>query len=1160
VNPARAQAIASDPAVSAFVTANAGSGKTKTLVDRVSRLLLQGVRPSALLCVTYTKAAAAEMQGRLFGQLGDWAVCDDPALRRALARLEQRPESAFDAADLSRARRLFARALETPGGLKIQTIHAFCEALLRRFPLEAGVSPRFEVAEEAVAAALAREARDAVALHARAQPDGLLGRAYAHLATELDFAAFEETFLAFDAKREAIAAYLEAAEAAGGLEADVWRRCEAGEPTDPEVEAETEVRPPRLDLEIWRAAAEALTRSGGSRDAGCAEQLRRVVERVEAEEPVWEAALDALFTTANGKWKGQGAPRAWTADSKALRAAGLQARMAAEQDRLAAAREAYRRRRTARDTVQALSLAAAYAAAYAHAKRAHGALDFADLIDAARRLLTERADAAWVLYKLDGGVDHVLVDEAQDTAPAQWDIVEALTAEFFSGAGLRADEAPRRTIFAVGDEKQSIYSFQGARPERLLAETQAYDVRVRAAGGGFKGPVLAESWRSTDEVLAFVDAVFADPDTRAGVPPPMHQDIVRHLPQRRQHGCVDLWTPYRDETREEPQAWEAPVDAEGPASARKRLARRIAGEIAGACARRDRVWDKQARAWRPARPGDFLILVRRRDALFEEVLRALKRAQLPVSGADRLKLSAHGAVQDLLALARFALFPQDDLTLAVLLRSPFCGVDEAGLFELAHARGGLPLWRVLQQRAAERPAWAAAHAFLQDVIARGRRSPPFEFWAGLLAATDAEGRSMRRRMLARLGGEAGDAADAFLAQVLALERRGPAALEIVTGAMEQAAVEVKRELDEGQGEVRVMTVHGAKGLEAPVVILPDTTSRAKPQVRERLFAGEGGGFYWCGRKAEDCGAGAAARAWSQRKQDEESLRLLYVALTRARDRLIVCGRTPGNIGKKPAEDRSWWVRARAAFERPEVAGETRGLDDPEGLRFGPDPEPALAGEAPAPAGASLPDWAGRIPAADPDTRTVSPSAGVATGAAPSPLAAKDGLGRFRRGELIHKLLELLPDLPEARRRRAARGFMEKQPGLRPEQRTEMAEAALAVLSDPAFAEAWGAGSHAEVALAGAAPGLPPISGRVDRLVVTPHRVLVVDFKTNRPPPERIEDADPAYLDQMAVYAAVLRAVYPDRPVEAALLWTDGPRLMPLPEAVVEARLARLRVD
>ena len=1155
-----AQTLAADPGLSAFVTANAGSGKTKTLVDRVARLLLQGAAPASILCVTYTRAAASEMQGRLFEQLGRWAVLDNGALGAELAALEPGQAADLDEEYLSRARRLFARALETPGGLKIQTIHAFCEKLMRRFPLEAGVSPGFEVAEQERAAELAALARETVARVADADPDGLAGRAFAHFAIELDFVAFEETFLAFDARREEIAAYVDTCAESDGVAADIWRRCEAGDPADPEATAEAAVSPPTLDLALWRGSAQALARAGGARNLTCAGQLQRVVERVEVGEPVWRAALDALFTS-TGKWEGEGTPRTWLADSKVLEAAGLREAMLAEQRRLEQARDAFRRARTARDTVYALTLATAYGAAYRQAKASSATLDFADLIAATQALLTRRADAAWVLYKLDGGIEHILVDEAQDTAPAQWDIVRALALEFFAGAGLRDAQARPRTLFAVGDEKQSIYSFQGARPERLVQEAQAYETLVRGAGQVFENPVLEESWRSTDEVLGFVDAVFADPETRAGVPPPAGEDVVRHLPQRGQHGCVDLWEPYRDEPSPEPEAWDRPVDLEGAQSARKRLARRIAAAIKDSCARGERVWDKRGKAWRGAVPGDFLILVRRRDALFEEVLRALKKAGLPVSGADRLKLSSHAVFQDLVALARFALYPDDDLTLAALLRSPFCEVDESGLYALAHDRGALPLWRVLETRADERPEWAAAHALLARAIEDAPAQAPFEFFGRVLNSLDGGGRSMRTRMLTRLGGEADDAMNAFLAEVLALERRGATALETTVAALERVEVEVKRELDEAQGEVRVMTVHGAKGLEAPIVVLPDTTARAKPNVRERLFAGEDGGFYWCGRKAEDCAAGRRARDHSQKRQDEESLRLLYVALTRARDRLIVCGRTPGNVGKKVAEDGSWWVHVRRAFDREQIARAARPLEEPAGLRFGPDPEPAQTPARETAAAHPLPEWAGRTVPAEPAVRYASPSTlGQGRAPAPSPLARVAGLGRFRRGDLMHKLLELLPDLPPAEREAAARRYLARQLDLDDAQRTEMAAAALAVLSDTRFAAVFGPGSRAEAAVAGLAPELStPISGRVDRLLVEDDRVLVVDFKSNRPSPDRVEDADPAYLRQMAVYVAVLRAVFPGRRVEAALLWTEGPKLMPVPDALIERALAEIAV-
>jgi ATP-dependent helicase/nuclease subunit A len=431
VSAADFQIVAADPGISAFVTANAGAGKTKTLVDRVARLLLRGAAPEAILCVTYTKAAASEMQSRLFAQLGGWAVQEDEGLRDALAALQDRPRDAFDEEDLSRARRLFARALETPGGLKIQTIHAFCEKLLRRFPLEAGVSPGFRVAEAELAAEIAAAARDQVARLAMAGPDEPVGRAYAHFAVELDYASFQEMFAGFESKREAVADYIGGCQQADGVIADVWRRCGAGEEVDPEALAEAAARPPALDLDLWRSAAAAMAGSGGAQDAECAEQLGRVVRLAEADEPAWAALIDALFTV-----DGAGTPRTWIAKSKVLTAAGICQAMLAEQDRVEIAREQVRAARTARDTVHALTLAAVSGRAYAIEKESRSALDFADLIASAKRLLTHGdGAAAWVLYKLDAGLDHVLVDEAQDTAPEQWAVVRALTGEFFAGGG-----------------------------------------------------------------------------------------------------------------------------------------------------------------------------------------------------------------------------------------------------------------------------------------------------------------------------------------------------------------------------------------------------------------------------------------------------------------------------------------------------------------------------------------------------------------------------------------------------------------------------------------------------------------------------------------------------------------------------------------------------
>ena len=1152
------QTAAADPGRSVFVTANAGSGKTTTLVDRVARLLLRKAPPGEILCVTYTRAAAAEMQARLFLKLGEWAVMDDDRLRADLARLDGRDRAGLTAADLSDARRLFARALETPGGLKIQTIHAFCEKLLRRFPIEAGVSPAFKVLENEAAIALSHQAREDLARDALKDPEGPVGAAYSHFAVELDWKSFHALLGMIEAERGKLVAYVD--RVASGLAAGPHLL--AGVSADDTPAAiETDFLN-WLDPAAWRAAADGFA-TGSANDQKIAAQMREAVPPHSS-----LAAMKALFIDSKGeartKFGTKSAPPAAAAylDSVSLK-------YCAVLDRMRAAK-------VADDTVKALTLAHAHAAFYETAKARQGALDFSDLVVRTVDLLTERATAAWVLFKLDGGIEHVLVDEAQDTAPDQWAIFKALTEEFFSGEGAprRGETVPRipRTVFAVGDEKQSIYSFQGARPERLRQEAQAYEALARGAGRPFEEVPLDTSFRSTEEVLAFVDAAFEGPErTRALVG--ALGDIPTHHPARvGQHGAVDLWSLFHDPATPDHEAWNAPVDKEDARSGRKQLAQALARDIRKQVEAGTAVHDHRApEGMRPARWGDFLVLVRRRDALFEEIIRALKAESVPVAGADRLKLSSHIVFDDLIAVARFALHPDDDLSLAEVLRSPFCDLTDFGdphsLYPLADKEGreGRSLWRELRLRADQQPQWRRARDFVQAAL-DARDRDPFAFFSSLLNRVDETGVSGRARILARLGREAEEAIDETLAQVLAAEDRGGVDLETCVALLEAADVEVKREMEGARNEVRVMTVHGAKGLEAPIVILPDTTSRARPQGPTLMPAAgedgaEGEGWLMCpGSARDDCPASKAAREARVARTDAESLRLLYVALTRARDRLVVMGRAV----RRPEEGfeaGSWWSVIAETFQR-------LGDDEPLNIRdigdgvqrFGVDPGTLAAGLAPRPAPAAVPSWARTPPAPDSAARFASPSKMEETTRipAPSPLATTAGpgarLGRFRRGDLIHRLLERLPDIALPERADAARRILSRERDLDDAARDEMTAAAFAVLDDARFAPVFGPGSRPEVALTGSV-GQAPISGRMDRLVVTPDRVLVVDYKTNRPAPDRVEDADPAYVLQMAVYASVLARLYPDRIVEAALVWTDGPRLMPVPAALMEAALA-----
>ena len=1157
VDMARAhQATAADPALSVFVTANAGSGKTTTLVSRVARLLLKRVRPGEILCVTYTKAAAAEMQARLFERLGEWAVADDRALARELAALDGRDPETLTGGELSDARILFARALETPGGLKIQTIHAFCEKLLRRFPLEAGVAPGFTVLEDQAALNLSHAAREDLARYALNDGDGPVGRAYAHFAVELAWDAFHSLLDTVEAKREPLLDYLARIDAGTAPDPHALVGVTRDETTD-QIEADFMAWLTPAD---WLAAADGFA-MGGINDKKIAGQMREAVPPAAT-----LAAMTPIFIDSKGQ------PRDKFGTSKAppdaaTYLADVSLKYLSTLDRVRAAR-------VADETEKVLTLARVHAALYETAKRSQGALDFTDLVGRTVELLTKRATAAWVLYKLDGGIEHVLIDEAQDTAPDQWDIVRALTEPFFAGSGAeRRDQAIPRTVFAVGDEKQSIYSFQGARPERLRQEAQSYDALVREAGADFREVPLDTSFRSTEEVLTFVDAAFAGPErTRALVGDT--GDIAVHRPARLgQYGSVDLWPLFEDPAAPDREAWNAPVDKEGEHSARKKLALALARDIKRQVADAVAIHDPKKRgAMRPVRYGDFLVLVRRRDTTFEEIIRALKTEGVPVAGADRLKLKAHIVFDDLMTLARFALFPDDDLSLAEILRSPFCDVADFGpadaLYPLADkvSRDGRGLWRELQRRAHEHPAWTAARDLMHALIA-ARDRDPFSFFSTALNRVGPDGRSGRARILDRLGREAEEAIDETLAQVLAAEERGGRDLETCLHLLEQADVVVKREMEGARDEVRVMTVHGSKGLEAPIVILPDTTGKAKPQGPTLMPAAlPDGTEAWLmspSSAKSDCIASADVRQARVERTDAESLRLLYVALTRARDRLVVMGRKTRSP-KEGFEVGSWWDVIAGTFERlaQDRPDAVQMLDDGR-LRFGVDPETVPRQALAAPTATAPPAWASARPPADAAARFAAPSRmeGSIRIPAPSPLArsAAGGasLGRFRRGDLIHRLLERLPEITPADRPDAARRLLARETDLDEVQRTEMIAAAFSVLDDAMFAPVFGQGSRAEVALTGSAPGLPPgvaINGRIDRLVVTPERVLVVDYKTNRPAPDTIAAVDPAYVLQAAVYVAVLKRLYPDRPVEAALVWTDGPKLMPISQAMLDAAL------
>ena len=1136
-----AQRRASHPQTSVWVSANAGSGKTHALTTRVARLLLAGTDPQRILCLTFTKAAAAEMAGRLYKRLGGWATMPDAELAAELEGIEGR---APGREMLEGARKLFARAIETPGGLKIQTIHAFCERLLGRFPLEAGVPPQFEILDERSADELMDEVRDTVLQQAGAEPETPLGHALAHVVSRVDELTFGKLLREITGQRSNFARMLDRF---GGLDG-ICRAVRVALSVEPGITAEgilAEIV--HLPVAAMKGAAEVL--SGGTKtDAERAALLSGFL----ADEARHGERVDdylAVFLTK------EMTPRKTLITKKLGEQNPAVARaLEEEQERIVGLVGRMRTIRVAEATEAIMTIAIAILDAFEKAKRARAFLDYDDLIAETRALLTTSSMAPWVLYKLDGGIDHILVDEAQDTSPEQWDVVARIADEFLSGQGSR-DLV--RTIFAVGDEKQSIFSFQGADPARFDDMKRYFEKRVKAAELLWDYVPLTRSFRSVPEVLGAVDRVFALEEARNGLT--ASGDLDPHIAHRDlDAGLVEMWELEEPEEGEEASPWDAPLDYMTGEAPMSRLAARIADAIQGWLANEEKLLAKGRRI----RPGDILILVRRRNAFVGEMVRHLKARGVPVAGADRMILTEQMAVMDLMALGRFVLLPEDDLTLATVLKGPLVGLSENELFDLAYDRKG-SLWNALRGRAESDLRYADAEALLARLLARADFEPPYEFFAHVL--TGEEG---RRRILARLGPDAADPVDEFLSLALEFERNHAPSLEAFLHWLERGAAEIKRDMDQGRDEVRVMTVHGAKGLEAEIVFMPDTCAAPGGAHDPALIAlppVEKDGpelLLWPVRKKEDDDVTAAARQFRRDLQAAEYRRLLYVAMTRARDRLYIAGYR----GVNPPSEECWYELAKKA-----LLPEAKEVKTPDGRIVwrieGEQRRKVEAQEAEAEAAPqSLPAWVSEDAPEEPAlSRPLAPSRlppeDIAEPAALSPLA-EDGAHRFRRGSLIHRLLQTLPDLPlEARRDAAARFLSLPAHGLTNEEKDEIAGAVFRVLDEARFASVFAKSSRAEVPVTGCIEfrGRPLlVGGQIDRLCISDDEVVIVDYKTNRPPPATLDSVSEAYLVQMAAYRAVLAQIYPNHVIRCGLLWTDGPSLMNLPPEMLEMALTQAK--
>jgi ATP-dependent helicase/nuclease subunit A len=1098
---------ATNPEKSVWVTANAGSGKTHVLVERVIRLLLEGAEPAAILCITFTKAAASEMSQRLFARLSRWTIIKDDALQDDLLQLGI---TLPDGDQLTKARRLFARALETPGGLKIQTIHAFCEKLLQQFPVEAGMSPGFSILGERQSKELLSASIDEILRIAEAGKDPDLTTAFTSIVGYLGKESFENLVLQFLSNGKGLRHVVNSELTKNQYEIILKTAFGIFEDETSAILKNELCTIGRSDYQ-FHGDILANYKVHGKHDSSS------LMKAIATSGPTLER-LKNLFLT------GENTLRKSLLAVATIRENPLTAEFIdVEKFRFVALLEKHDLLVRIEATSNLFVIAQAIHKRMERHKKYSAVYDFDDLIYRTANLLNSLRATQWVLYKLDAGLKHILVDEAQDTSPAQWQIISALTEEFFSGAG--SPQKIERTLFVVGDQKQSIYSFQGADIRAFVAAQKQLSQRIEDADKILDKVDLTISYRSTPEILAAVDTVFP-PENLARFGFAVNEASVSpHQSNRLRHkGLFELWPLISaDQDKIEDEPWNAPVDSESKQSSRHLLARKIAQTIKSWIGHR--IIESRNRA---VQPDDILILFQSRNILFSILIAELRKAGVPVAGADRLQLLESLVIQDLLMLVQWLLLPQDDYALACILKSPLLPfpLDDKQLMELAIGRGTATLWEQIKSQEDKNKLR------LLELQNNFEKMGPYAFYASVMVKS-------RHDIVKRLGSEAVDASDAFLDQAMAFELEFGQSLAGFLHWFRANETSVKREMERSTGEVRLMTVHGAKGLEANIVFLADAAAvprggRSEPALLPIPQGVAGAGLpLW---SLPNLTTTSSLQIWKDHqklKSVAEHNRLLYVAMTRACDELYVCGAKPA---KNLPED-SWYAIIEAAVGSSPMPSDRSEIATAEVTQPKPIPRDEslswIKTAAKVESGESIFSLTGLVSRFRAHDKVFDPSV-------------------MSRGVAIHSLLQELPSIKIELRDSFARNRA-KRLGLDDAEVTRL----LHVINSAEFSVFYGPESHAEAELRGKLEDGREVSGRVDRLVIGTTEIYVLDYKSDRNPPENLAAEHP-YVFQMALYAQLLQEAYPQHLVKAAVLWTQTGKLMWLaPDFLTQSRVLAL---
>ena len=1101
------QLSASNPKTSVWVEASAGTGKTKVLSDRVLRLLLEGVDPCKILCLTYTKAAAVEMNERIAKRLSLWAVDNDDNLLQDLSKLLGNSlTDDLQKKIMQKARTLFAQILDAPGGMKIQTIHSFCQDILKRFPLEAGISPYFDVLDDRNSKEILQNIKSDLLKNFDISEDKSLKNSISYLVENISEFKFPEIMNMITENRNKIDILLKKY---GSIEEIITT-----------LEEQLNIKSTilitdlindffdNIDVDVLKKIIEALN-LGSKEDKKNATILSSISAKNYPS--ILYDDYKKVFLTQNGEIRKK------LATKEAIKYnPNIIEQATNEALRIIETEKHIKNLNILKSTISVLYVSKNIIDAYNEHKEIYCMLDYEDLIIKTLRLLENSATADWVLFKLDGGIEHILIDEAQDTSPNQWAIIKAITQEFFAGIGAN-DSHLQRTVFVVGDRKQSIYSFQGADPNEFDKMYNYFENKAF----NFSKIHLDVSFRSTKAIMDCVNTLFNVDEVKKGVVP-IGESVI-HRPFRLGDGGSLEILPliHKNDTEKEEYNWHIPISRIQKTSPSNILAKQIAQNIKTMVDNKELLLSKN----RPLRYGDFMFLVQQRNSFVEEFVRACKEIGVNVAGVDKLKLLEQIAVQDLISLGKFILQPHDDLSLAEVLKSPIFGLDDDDLFDLCYKRKSSLFYMLLKN-----DKYKKISEELQLLLNMTGFVRPFELFNFILVKLEG-----RKKFISRMGYEVEDVLDEFLNLTLNFEQSHTPSLENFIQWIVQDEVIVQKQMEQGNNDtVKIMTVHGSKGLQAPIVILADTT-KVKNKSQKSEFLWQNDIFYFPLSSADYNEKCKEIKNQNIENDLDEYRRLLYVALTRAEDRLYIAGYTK----EKDVKDESWYSLLKNNLKSNIQLNKTD-----ERIVYNIDQENTFKKNIiVAPSNKKEPtDYSmlfTPVPNESPLSKPYTPSKPNDDEIVSSPL--EDSGKFYRRGTAIHKLLQYITKINVINRKEASVLFLQKElPDISLNEISFISNEVITLCNK--YKEIFSGNSVAEVPIMGEIDG-KIISSKIDRLVITDDKVIIVDYKTNRPAALKIEDVPDMYINQLNTYKKLLQQIYKDKEIETYLLWTNTCNMM-----------------